>query len=127
MGEKNDKLEKPQDDWTRPSVSKLEADIAYFDARLCMLDDWPSSCYRNAEKKAYQTLEISLNETLDRLRNGQKRRRKKAAETEEPFSEFLQEIEPPSAPPDDFGVPLEWPSELLATGPSKSGSKDDSS
>lgn len=126
MSDKADKPDRQQDDWTRPSVSKLEADIAYFDARLCLLDDSPSSCYRNAEKKAYKTLEVSLSETLERLRNGQRKRKKKAVAAEEgPFSEFRQEAPAPPEESDSGSSPLlDLPSGLALEDPfSPDGSK----
>jgi hypothetical protein len=93
MGEKEEKPERG-DDWTRPSVSKLEADIAYFDARISLLGDQASSCYQSAEIKAYRALEASLNETLERLRRRKKRRReRREAEAAEPSPESIDVVE----------------------------------
>jgi len=50
-----------------PSVSKLEADVAYFDARLSMLGT-PSTQYQKAQLKAYQALEGMLVQSLVRVR-----------------------------------------------------------
>ena len=50
-----------------PSLSKLEADVAYFDARLSMLGT-PSTQYQKAQLKAYQALEGMLVQSLVRVR-----------------------------------------------------------
>lgn len=50
-----------------PSVSELEADVAYFDARLSMLGQ-PSTQYQKAQAKAYQVLEGMLVQSLVRVR-----------------------------------------------------------
>jgi len=94
MGDKEEKPERG-DEWTRPSVSKLEADIAYFDARICLLEDKAASCYKNAEIKAYRALEASLNETLERLRRKKQKRREKKEQPvgTEPFSEPVEVVE----------------------------------
>ncbi len=42
------------------SVSGLEADIAYFDARLSMLDDKVTTTHQEAQTKAYKALESAL-------------------------------------------------------------------
>lgn len=49
------------------SLSKLEADVAYFDARLSMLGK-PSTQYQKAQLKAYQVLEGMLVQSLVRVR-----------------------------------------------------------
>jgi 5-bromo-4-chloroindolyl phosphate hydrolysis protein len=93
MGEKEEKSDKGED-WTRPSVSKLEADLAYFDARICLLGEKATSSYQNAEIKAYRALETSLNETLERLRRRRKQKRREKKEPEaEPFSESIDVVE----------------------------------
>lgn len=51
------------------SLSALEADIAYFDARLAMLSDNPTSYYQEAQLRAYKELETVLGEQLKRLRH----------------------------------------------------------
>ncbi len=60
---------KQEDKWARPSVSGLEADIAYFDARLSLLEEEPMTVYQRAQMHAYQTLESALVQSLIRLRN----------------------------------------------------------
>jgi len=60
----------------RIRISALEADVAYFDARLALLDGPPSSCYQEAQIRAYRELIATLSEMLGRLqglqsRNGQ--------------------------------------------------------
>ena len=51
------------------SLSSLEADIAYFDARLAMLKEKPASYYQEAQIRAYKELESVLGEQLRRLRH----------------------------------------------------------
>ncbi len=60
---------KPGDKWARPSVSGLEADIAYFDARLSLLEEEPTTAYQKAQMQTYQALESALIQSLVRLRN----------------------------------------------------------
>lgn len=55
------------DKWSGLTLAKLEADIAYFDARLSLFKDGPVSCYREAEIKAYRELEALLSFRLSRL------------------------------------------------------------
>jgi hypothetical protein len=51
------------------SVSGLEADIAYFDARLSLLEEEPTTAYQKAQMHTYKTLESALIQSLVRLRN----------------------------------------------------------
>lgn len=55
------------DKWSSPTQAKLEADIAYFDARLSLLRDGPANCYQAAQIKAYRELEALLTDRLSRL------------------------------------------------------------
>ncbi|HXK55904.1 MAG: hypothetical protein KDI74_07520 [Gammaproteobacteria bacterium] len=55
------------DKWSSPTPAKLEADIAYFDARLALLRDGPASSYQEAQIKAYRELEALLTDRLLRL------------------------------------------------------------
>ncbi|TVO75266.1 hypothetical protein [Sedimenticola selenatireducens] len=57
--------------WARLSVSSLEADVAYFDARLAMLDQKKSSYYQLAQHRAYTELERVLSDILGRLQTRQ--------------------------------------------------------
>jgi hypothetical protein len=50
------------------SVSALEADIAYFDARLSLLGDVPVTRYQSAQIKTYRLLEEALSSILVELR-----------------------------------------------------------
>ena len=52
-----------------PSVSELEADVAYFDARLSLLGK-PVTQYQKAQFTAYRLLEGLLIEDLVRTRSG---------------------------------------------------------
>jgi hypothetical protein len=58
------------------SVSALEADVAYFDARLSLLSEVPATRYQTAALKAYRTLERLLAERLAGLGPAQKPGRK---------------------------------------------------
>ena len=55
--------------WARLSVSSLEADVAYFDARLAMLGQNKESYYQLAQYRAYTELERVLTEILGRLQS----------------------------------------------------------
>ena len=48
----------------------LEADIAYFGARMEMVGE-PQTCYQAAQLKVYRALEDALVETLTRLRGSE--------------------------------------------------------
>jgi hypothetical protein len=64
-----DKPEKKTNEhWPKVSVSGLEADIAYFDARLSMLEGNISTTHQEAQTKAYQALESTLIGMLLKLR-----------------------------------------------------------
>ncbi len=64
-----------------PSISVLEADIAYFEARLALLNEFPESYYQEAQIKAYKELEAVLAGTLEQLKgiSAKKRKRKQSA------------------------------------------------
>jgi len=57
----------------RIRISALEADVAYFDARLALLTGPPSSCYQEAQIRAYRELVATLSEMLERLQSLQPR------------------------------------------------------
>ncbi len=50
-----------------PSVSELEADVAYFDARLSLLGR-PATCYQKAQEVVYRMLEGILIQSLIKKR-----------------------------------------------------------
>ena len=52
----------------RVDVCSLEADMAFFEARLSLAAGAPDTRYQRAQIKAYQTLGRLLGETLSRLR-----------------------------------------------------------
>lgn len=52
----------------REAIPALEADLAYFEARLCLLHGLPDSLYQRAQLRAYQALEQAINTTLGNLR-----------------------------------------------------------
>ncbi|MEJ1359929.1 MAG: fumarate hydratase [Candidatus Sedimenticola sp. (ex Thyasira tokunagai)] len=50
------------------SISSLEADVAYFDARLTLLNGEIGSSYQRAQIQAYRGLKEVLSEMLEKLR-----------------------------------------------------------
>jgi len=60
--------DKTDEHWPKVSASGLEADIAYFDARLSMLEGNVSTTHQEAQTKAYQALESTLIGMLLKLR-----------------------------------------------------------
>lgn len=59
--------------WKDLDIPALEADVAYFEARLSLVNAHPNSLYQRAQLRAYGALEASLNGTLATLRRGIKR------------------------------------------------------
>ncbi len=53
--------------WRNLSISSLEADIAYFEARVELVGK-PETYHQEAQIKTYQALDIAMRETLARLR-----------------------------------------------------------
>lgn len=51
------------------TVSGLEADVAYFDARLSLLSKEPTTRYQSAQVKTYRVLEDALAALLADLRS----------------------------------------------------------
>jgi hypothetical protein len=68
-----DKKNGDRQSWSRITVSSLEADVAYFDARLALIGKEAASSYQEAQIKTYSELERILSETLAQLK-GQKRK-----------------------------------------------------
>lgn len=52
----------------REAIPALEADLAYFEARLSLLHGLPDSLYQRAQLRAYHALEQAVNATLGDLR-----------------------------------------------------------
>ena len=52
----------------RIDVCSLEADMAFFEARLCLAAEEPDTVYQRAQIKTYQTLGMLLGDTLERLK-----------------------------------------------------------
>jgi hypothetical protein len=53
--------------WRNLSISSLEADIAYFEARVELVGK-PETYHQEAQIKTYQALDTAMRETLARLR-----------------------------------------------------------
>jgi hypothetical protein len=49
-------------------ISEIEADVAYFDARLSLLGDDPETPYQKAQLKTYQIIESQLTDSLEKKR-----------------------------------------------------------
>jgi len=64
-------VKKENNGWARLNISTLEADVAYFDARLALLDGQPDSYHQVAQIKAYLELGQVLSGMLLRLRGCQ--------------------------------------------------------
>lgn len=62
-------MSREREEWIRVSVSALEADVAYFDARLALIGSRPESYYQEAQVKAYRELERVLSDMLNSLNN----------------------------------------------------------
>ena len=69
--------------WIKLSISALEADVAYFDARLALLSGKPSSYYQEAQVRAYQELGRALSDTLQNLNAGSRVESEGVIEVEE--------------------------------------------
>ncbi|MCW8906404.1 MAG: hypothetical protein OQL28_04080 [Sedimenticola sp.] len=61
---------KSREKWARFSISSLEADVAYFDARLALLNKKNATYHQLAQVKAYTELERVLSRMLARLKGG---------------------------------------------------------
>ena len=48
----------------RLDASRLEADLAFFEARLSLANDAPDTAYQRAQIKAYQVLGLQLGRAL---------------------------------------------------------------
>ena len=57
----------------QPSISDLEADLAYVDARLALIGDAPTTIHQKAQIKAFATLRKLLQATLAKQRAAAKR------------------------------------------------------
>ncbi len=52
----------------RVDICSLEADIAFFEARLSLAGELPDTAYQRAQIKTYQTLDTLLRQTLRTLK-----------------------------------------------------------
>ena len=76
-------MNQEREQWIKVSVSALEADVAYFDARLALLSGKPSSYYQEAQIKAYKELGRVLSEMLQNLNAGSRIESEGGIEVEE--------------------------------------------
>ena len=66
---------KSRQEWARFSISSLEADVAYFDARLALLNKKNPTYHQLAQVKAYTELERVLSRMLNRLKGAAQRQK----------------------------------------------------
>jgi hypothetical protein len=59
--------------WKDLDIPALEADVAYFEARLSLVSLQQGSLYQRAQMRTYGVLEEALNSTLDTLRRGSRK------------------------------------------------------
>lgn len=64
---------KNDDNWVPMNISVLEADLAFFEAKLAMLEGEPGSHYKDAQRRVYRELSLALQGHLIRLRGKAKR------------------------------------------------------
>ncbi len=55
----------------------LEADVAFFDARLSLASSVPDSVYQRAQVKTYETLGRLMGGTLEKLRKRKQKQKRK--------------------------------------------------
>jgi len=55
-------------------INALEADVAFFDARISLAGDYQDTVYQKAQKKIYETLGEVVSSDLEKLRNRSKGR-----------------------------------------------------
>jgi hypothetical protein len=58
-----------------PDIPGLEADLAFFEARLSLLTGMPDSLYLRAQLRTYHALEEAVHGELDSLRRDSKKSR----------------------------------------------------
>ena len=63
---------------SRVDVCSLEADMAFFEARLSLAAGAPDTVYQRAQIKTYRTLGTLIGQTLQTLRTGKARPRSAA-------------------------------------------------
>lgn len=68
MSDSEDKKELNNKNWPKVTVSGLEADIAYFDARLSMLEESAATTHQEAQTKAFKAMESTLIGMLLKMR-----------------------------------------------------------
>ena len=83
MSDSEDKKEHNNKNWPKVTVSGLEADIAYFDARLSMLEENAATTHQEAQTKAFKAMESTLIGMLLKMRlqsgNGSQGKKKKGS------------------------------------------------
>ena len=67
-GEKNDKENGPENPWENFSITSLEADMAYFQARLEWIGE-PKTINQKAQQDTFRLLMPAINKILTRLKH----------------------------------------------------------
>ena len=63
----------------RIDISSMEADLAFFEARLSLAGDAPDTVYQLAQIKTYETLGLLISDNLKTLRGKQRQRERPRA------------------------------------------------
>lgn len=62
----------------RADIHALEADLAFFEARLSLAGDRPDTVYQQAQKKTYELLGEALSKDLETLRGKSREEKEKS-------------------------------------------------
>ena len=64
---------------SRERLSELEADLAFFEARLSLAGEAPDTAYQRAQIKTYRTLGLLFGNTLSRVQSNKDKAAKSKA------------------------------------------------
>ncbi|MBU0498500.1 MAG: hypothetical protein KJ558_14205 [Gammaproteobacteria bacterium] len=68
MSDANKRLSEDARRNAKADISDIEADVAYFDARITMIGNDPETPYQKAQIKTYRILEKLLQDSLEKKR-----------------------------------------------------------
>lgn len=66
MSDSNNKVSETDRRKAKAEISDIEADVAYFDARISLIGSDPETPYQKAQLKTYRILERLLQESLEK-------------------------------------------------------------
>lgn len=66
MSDSNNKASETDRRKAKAEISDIEADVAYFDARISLIGSDPETPYQKAQLKTYRILERLLQESLEK-------------------------------------------------------------